>query len=232
MSRRRALAVGGAAAVTGLAAACSAHAATGSPVPPPPDVPLRVRTRWTARPDGPLPARGDEGVPFTLTGPDIEPPPSVAGGALVGHLPDRHGAAYVLQTPGGGLRRIGATFGFGPGTTDGSLALVLFSPGRPFSGPCHLAIAPDRWVAGTLVDAAVTEIGSGTFATPIPQDGRPVRVDAVVVGDALVVRLPDGSLVGPRGPDVAALPAATACWEFFRDAAGGADVHLYDTWAG
>jgi hypothetical protein len=230
MGRRGALALG----VTALAAvplsACSAWAAT--PVAPPPDVPLRVRTRWSAHPDGPLPPRGDEGVPFALTGPDVSPPPSVTGGALVGHLPDRHAAAYVLQTPGGAVRRIGATFGFGPGTTTGALALVLFSADRPFTGPCHLAISPDRWVASTLVDSGLTEIGSGRLRTPIPQDGRPARVDAVVVGDALVITLPDGRRVGPRGDDVAGLDAATACWEFFRDDAGGADVRLYDTWAG
>jgi hypothetical protein len=228
MTRRRALGLG----VSALPAAALAGCAAAAPVPAPPDVPLQVRTRWSARPDGPLPARGDEGVPFALTGPDVVPPPAVVGGALVGYLPDRHAAAYVLQTPGGALRRIGATFGFGPGTTAGALALVLWSAERPFTGPCHLALAPDRWIASTVVDTALTEIGSGTLATPIPQDGRPARVDAVLVGDTLVITLPDGSVVGPRGRDVAGLPATTACWEFFRDDAGGADVRLYDTWAG
>jgi hypothetical protein len=236
-TRRRALALGLGSlplAMAGLTSSgCAALAAPAAPVPAPPDVPLRLHTRWTGRPDGPLPARGDEGVPITLTGPDVVPGPTVSGGALVGHLPDRHAANYVLQSPGGApLRRIGATFGLGPGTTAGALALVVFSATPAFTGPIHLAVSAQEWVAATLVQTALTEIGSGTLATPIPLDGRPARVDAVIVGDALVIDLPDGTRVGPRGADVLGLPGATACWEFFRDDAGGSDVRLYETWAG
>jgi hypothetical protein len=204
-----------------------------TPVAPPPDVPLRLHTRWAGRPDGPLPQRGDEGVPIVLTGPDVVPGPTIAGGALVGNLPDRSAANYVLQTPGGApIRRIGATFGFGPGTTAGALALVVFSPSPPFTGPIHLAISAQEWIASTVVAAKLTEIGSGVLENGIPPDGTPARVDVVVDGHELAIALPDGTVVRPQGDDVARLPGTTACWEFFRQSPGGADVRIYETWAG
>ncbi|MET0188121.1 MAG: hypothetical protein ABW212_03925 [Pseudonocardia sediminis] len=216
------LAVGG---VTGCAEQPATVAA--------PDVPVRLRTRWQGRPDGPLPPRGDEGVPFTLALSESSASPTVTGGALVGNLPDRHAAAYVMQQLDAKVRRIGATFGVGPGTDAGSLALVAWVPGRAtLETHCHVVVTPTRWIVATAENNALDELASGTLSRPLPQDGTPQRVEVVFDGATAFLTLPDGSSHQITGEAIGRIPGAIAGWEFYRDHAGGADVRLYETWAG
>jgi hypothetical protein len=226
LSRRHVLALGLACLPVG---ACAAQM---PPPAPPPEVPIRLHTSWNSRPDGPLPDRGDEGVPITLAQIATAGVPTVTSGALVGNLSDQHAAAYVMQQPPGALRRIGAVFGVDPGSTAGSLGVIFWTSTERFSGPLHLAIGSERWIASTAENESLTEIGSGALSTPLPLDGRPSRVEVVLDGDTMAITLPDGSVVRPHGTDVARLPAAVACWEFYRDAPGGSAVRLYETWAG
>lgn len=225
--RRRVLQLAVAGVVAG-ACAPAAREVTG-PAPPPP--PVTVRTRWRDRPDGPLPLYGDEGQPFFFLSPDGATS-SIAGGAVVGNLPDRPSAAYLSQDLGTPVRRIGAEFGFGPGSTGASLTLIAWLPGRPLTSPLHVALAPDKWVVAVLEEGELTEIGEGTYGAPLERDGRPHRVDIVLRGSTVTSSLPDGRVVEASDDDVARLAGSIACWEFFREAGDGAQVRLYESWAG
>ncbi|MHC1560535.1 hypothetical protein ACR9E3_16385 [Actinomycetospora sp. C-140] len=234
-SRRSVLAAFGLGAV-GLGLAGCGDRATATAATSFPEIPLRVGTRWSARPAGALPTSGDEGVPLrTVQQPAGTPPPSIAGGALVGHLPPAAAATYVFQDLTGVVGRIdrlGAVFGFGPGDGYGALALLALD-GRPAgSGHIHLAITPQRWTAGVLVDERLQEVASDAFTAPLPQDERPLRVDVAYRGDTAVLALPDGTMRTLSDPRFATAGASVAGWEFFRLAPGGADVRFYETWAG
>jgi hypothetical protein len=234
-TRRHVLAALGLGAA-GLAVAGCGHRATASAATAFPDIPTRAATRWSAHPAGALPTSGDEGVPLrTVQQPLGSPPPSVTGGALVGHLPDAASASYVFQDLTGVVGRVdrlGAVFGFGPGTGYGALALLALD-GRPEgSGHIHLAVTPQRWTVGVLVAGTLQDVASDPFREALPQDGRPLRVDVAYRGDTAVLALPDGSLRSVSDPRFAAAGASVAGWEFFRLAPGGADVRFFETWAG
>lgn len=220
----------GLAAATPLLVSCGASPAVDRA--PPPAVPIRVHTRWSAHPDGPMPKRGDEGVPFRVIA-NHGAQPSVHQGALVGNLPDRGAATYVLQSLTERVRRIGAVFGLDPGTEDGSLTLVAWNPRARLTTHCHIAFAPDRWLAATVTEGEVAEYAREDYAIPLVTDGRPYRVEVVVDGDAMHVELPDGTTVRVDDEAVGRLVGSSMpCWEFYRQEAGGAGVRLYETWAG
>jgi hypothetical protein len=233
---RRSILAGLALGVAGMGAAGCARRTTASAATTFPDIPLRLGTRWSARPAGTLPTSGDEGVPLrTVQQPLGAPPPSVVGGALVGHLPAAASASYVFQDLTGVVGRVdrlGAVFGFGPGDGYGALALLALD-GRPTgSGHIHLAVTPGRWTAGVLVDGRLDEVASDAFAAPLPQDGSPLRVDVAYRGDTAVLALPDGTLRSVSDPRFAAPGASVAGWGFFRLAPDGAEVRFVETWAG
>lgn len=228
LSRRRVLSMAALVALPALAG-CGSSATVPTIVPL--AVPLRLYTQWTGRPDGPLPRTGDEGVALTLVLSGSTVHPAVRGGALVGNLPDAHGAAYLLQSMPSKVLRIGATFGFGPGEWSGSIALVAFVPGQ-FSGHCHVVVAPDRWIASVLDGGGLVEIGRGPLTAPLPQDGTPQRVEVEFVGPSAILSLPDSTRTRVDDPRIERLTGTVACWEFYRNAAGGADVRMYETWAG
>jgi hypothetical protein len=207
-----------------------------------PEVPIRLHTDWTRHATGPLPAAGDEGVPFVLRDSAALGRPRVADGALVADLPDSHSAVYVDQ-PVGRVRRLGARVGFVPGpggraTGDGSVCLAAWSGALPpsdpgvYSAPVHFVMTPDRWLYGVVTDSAVHVVAEERFATPLPVDGTPVTVEVVLDGTRAVLTLPDGTTRRVEHPAITQLTAPVACWEFYRDAPGGAAVRLYQTWAG
>jgi hypothetical protein len=235
LGRRTVLALGAGAVLAGLAGCASA---TGSPppavpaVPDVPDVPMRLHTRWAGRPDGPLPARGDEGVPLTAIPTGTAALPTLRGGALVGNLPAAHSACYLTQPLGAPVRRLGARVGFGPGETSGSVALVAWTGTAPLSGHCHVVFTPDRWIAGVLTDGTVNEVASGSYATAMPQDGTLRAVDVTFVGDTAVLTLPDGTRTAARDPRFAAATGRVAVWEFYRHTGESAEVAFAETWAG
>lgn len=228
LSRRRLLWLAVAAPVL---VSCARPWASVPAAPAPPPGPVSVRTRWRARPDGPIPPTGDEGVPFAVTAPHGRQP-SVSGGALVGNLPDTNAATYVMQGLTTKILRIGAEFGFDPGNGAGSLGLIAWIPFADATAHCHVAFAPDRWIAATVENGELDEIGSGHYSTPLVQDGRPYRVEVVIDGATTYITLPDGSVVR-SGPSegVARIAGTAPCWEFFREEPGSTSVRLYETWA-
>ena len=232
---RRAL-LGGTAALL-LAAACGCSTDGGTPVVPPAP---RVRTVWRDHADGPIPARGDEGVPFVLRASGPVGGPVVRAGALDGELGDSRSAVYVNQDLGSPVTRLGARFGFvpGPGTSDdGSLCLAAWRGALPPDGPgtieapVHLVATPRRWILGVAQASQLHEIATGSFDPPLPTDGTPLVLDVTLAGDRAEIALPDGAPATVRDARIPALPAPVACWEFYRHAPGGAAVRLYETWA-
>lgn len=227
-----ALATGGL-ATDGLAA---------GPVAPAPEVPVRLHTDWTAHRPGPMPAAGDDGVPFVLRDSAALGPPRVADGALVADLPDGHSALYVDQAAGR-VRRLGASVGFVPGpggaaTDEGSICLAAWTGALPpsdpgvITAPVHLVVTPERWLYGVVTGSTLHVVAEERFGRPLPTDGSPVTVDVVLDGSRAVLGLPDGSTRQVDHPAIAQLVAPTACWEFYRNAPGGAAVRLYRNWAG
>ncbi len=233
LTRRGVLGLGGAALLGALAAGCGSAQVV--PTTGVPDVPLRRHTRWTGRPDGPLPAAGDEGVPFTTLLSNTIAQPTLRGGALVGNLPAAASAVYLTQPVGAPVRRIGARIAFGPGATSGSAALVAWN-GAPtvdrVDGHLHLVFTPDRWIAGVLEGGRVRELARADYGLPLPQDGTPRPVDVLVAGDAVVLRLPDGTTTTVRDARFATGSGTVAVWEFYKNADDSADVTVAETWAG
>jgi hypothetical protein len=237
MSTSRRAVLGGTAALL-LLAACGRGGSTGeapAPVPAP-----RVRTVWRDHADGPMPARGDEGVPFVLRSSGPLAGPVVRAGALEAGLGDRRAASYVNQDLGTAVHRVGARFGFvpGPGTSDdGSLCLAAWRGALPPDGPgvieapVHLVATPRRWILSLAVGSQLAEIATGRFDPPLPTDGTPLVMDVVLADDRARIALPDGTAALARDPRIPALPAPVACWESYRHAPGGAAVRLYETWA-
>jgi hypothetical protein len=225
VTRRAAL---GALSVLALAACSDAGAA---PAPTPVAARPRLHTRWTGRPDGPLPAAGDEGVPLRAVSVDgAAAPAAIRGGGLVGNLPDAPGAVYVLQQLPTRLRTIGARFGFGPGSSAGSLCLAAWTAEPATDTNCHMVLTPDRWIYSIARDHALIHLGDGPL--DLPQDGTPLTVQVDLDGGpTALLSLPDGHTQTVVDPGIATIPGVVANWEFYKDAAGATDVRLYETWA-
>jgi hypothetical protein len=228
-NRRAVLAGLGAAALATACSAPSSRAQTG-PVP-------ALYTDWTVKPDGPLPAAGDEGRPFVvrLSGPDH--PPRVTAGSLVGDLPQANAATYLNQELGAPVRRLGAEFAFGPGTDNGSLCLAAWSgalppPPGPISAPCHLVVTPDHWIYSVAVQGRLATVANAPYGRTLPQDGTPLRAELTLDGPTATCHLPDGSTRTVTDRRIAAIPGTVPCWEFYRDAPGDAEMRLRRTWAG
>lgn len=222
----------------GLAVPAALLASCAGPATPRPEGgPVRLRTDWSRRPEGSAATVGDEGAPMRVVLRGAPLAPVVRAGALVGQLPATHAASYVNQDVGAPVARIGATFAFGPGSEAGSLCLAAFT-GVPFEDPavrtqCHFVITPGRWIYGVISDGtSLRVIDSGTHGAALRQDGTPYAAEAVITGATASLALPDGSTRAVSDPQIAAIGGRWACWEFFADAAGAADVRLLRSWAG
>ena len=227
-TRRGALALGG----LTLVAACGSGAEV-VPGSRPPAATPRLATRWEGRPDGPLPATGDEGVAITPILAGTAANPSIRDGALVGNLPaDRAAAAYVTQRLGRQVERIGARYSYEPGDRSGALALLGWTGEALLQGHCHMVITPERWIAGVVTANEVVEIAQEDFARPLPQDGSPLTVDIAFAGSAVTLALPDGAVKQVSDLRFAAPGGVMAGWEFYKDTADSCDVRLLETWAG
>ncbi|WP_029430291.1 hypothetical protein [Blastococcus sp. URHD0036] len=215
------------------ATACTSRIdGAGRPAAAPPDIPVRLTTRWDGKPDGPLPATGDEGVPIVVALAATTAEPTVQDGALVSNLPaSSAGAAYVQQDLGRPVTRIGARFGFGPGSASGSLALIAFNRTDPPTAHCHMVFAPDRWIAGIVTEDGVVEVTTRPYRSAVPQDGSEVEADVRFAGTTAWVTAPDGTVTTLDDPRFTPTGAA-ACWEFYKNDPTAADVRLYETWAG
>jgi hypothetical protein len=227
----------------GLAPVLAACAGAGSVTPtamtrpgttPPGTTPPtpRVRTVWANHADGPLPGRGDEGLPLGVVLLGATVPPAIGGRALVGNLPDAHAAAYLIQPLPGRVRSLGARFGFTPGSDNGSLCLASWIGRPPTDTNCHMVLAPDRWIFSVARGNTLSHVDDGPFAAALPQDGSPLTVQVDLDGGpTAVLRLPDGQVRTVVDARIGSIPGSVAGWEFFRNAPGGADVLLYESWA-
>ncbi len=231
LGRRAALALLGLAGPAALAA-CGSSTASPRPV----SAGTRLATDWSARPAGTGAVAGDEGVPFRVVAHDA-PAPVVRNGGLEAGLPDAHAATYVLADAGADVVRIGATFAFGPGSEAGALCLAAFT-GVPLEGPaprtrCHFVITPLRWVYGVIEDGtSLATLARGVHTVPLRQDGTPYSAEAVIVGSTASLSLPDGTTTAVGDPRIGTLGGPLACWEYYKDAAGAADLRLLRSWAG
>jgi hypothetical protein len=227
-TRRGLLLAGGTVALAACSAGIRPKRATG----PAPDVPIVLRTTWTGKADGPLPPTGDEGRPFLLRRAHTTASPTIRDGALVGNLPATALAAvYLLQDLGARVNRIGARFAFVDGDDSGSVGL-LGVRASDLSGHCHLAFAPDRWIASVLRDGQVVEITSQRYSAPVPRDGRQVTADVRFSGATAWITAPDGSVSTVTDRRFRSPSGTVACWEFFKETPRGAAVRFYETWAG
>lgn len=216
-----------------LAACGGADPAAPTSAAPPSAAGALRRTVWSVRPDGPLPATGDEGAPLRAVRIDGSPAPaSVRDGALVSNLPDAPGAVYVVASLAGPVRSLGARFAFGPGSAEGSLCLAAFDRVPPPSTTnCHLVVTPERWILSVAEDGALVDLADGRFARGLAQDGTPLALQADLDGPRAVLRLPDGQDRTVDDDRLAGAPGTVANWEFYKNAPGAAEVRLYETWA-
>ena len=229
LSRRTALGLG-LAGGAGLLVGCSSPTIVDTGIAP--DVPTRVSTLWSNRADGPMPAAGDDGTPFSviLSGPTERP--AIRGGALVGNLPAAPGATYVGQRLPAPVTRIGARFGFGPGDVGGAIALVAFTGENPPRGNLHVVFTPDRLLVGVVDAEGVQEIARKSYTDPLPQDDTLAQADVRRAGETVWVNAPDGTVHRFDDPRFASPAGVIATWEFFKLTADSADVRMAATWAG
>ncbi|GLZ51858.1 hypothetical protein [Actinomycetospora sp. NBRC 106378] len=233
LSRRRALAglaLGVPALV--LATACSASEASEASEASAGGPDVRLHTDWTARPDGSAPDLGDDGVPFRVVRDGAGSAPSVVAGALVPALPDRLSSSSIAQEMRARVRRIGASFTFGPGSAQGALTLAAWTAVPFVNAHCHLVLTPAQWLLGVVEEGTLRVVTQGTFRTPLPQGPTPSSVDVTVAGDTATVRLPDGGSTVARDPRFATTLGTVPCWGFYKTAPGGTDARLLRSWAG
>lgn len=197
-----------------------------------------IFTDWRRHPDGPLPDAGDEGKPIV-----INPAATVAdlviqnGGVMAPGLDADPGALYLNQDIGGKVRRLGAVFGFGPGTAGSSLAMVAFTDVEMVVvfAHIHYVVYPAGWqldiyktVNGTPVP---TNVRQGFFTTPLPTDFTELYTEVLVTGNTATILLPDGSVATGTHADIGGITGTAASWEWVCSAAGQYPLRVYQTWA-
>lgn len=196
-----------------------------------------LHTGWRSKPDGPLPPVGDEGITIVNTRSHVEAAPSLHSGALVGNLPSQQSASYVNQDMGAKVQRIGAVFSLGPGNAAGALCLAAWARVLPSAGGqliethCHFVITPELWIFGVVVSNQLIELAHGGFSSPLPQDGSPRLTEVRFRGPTATILLPDKSVQMVSDDRIDTLFGTIACWEFYKNASGAANVRFYETWA-
>jgi hypothetical protein len=208
-----------------LAAACSDAAAA-----PVPDV--RLHTDWTRRRVGTAPGLGDDGIPFRLAQDGGGAAPVVAPDGLRAALPDRPSASSLVQEMRAPVRRLGATFAFGPGSDAGALVLAAWTGVPAVHAACYLVLTPRQWLYGVIENQeALRVITQDTFPAPLPP-GVPTTVDVTLAGSVATLRLPGEQTATVDDPRIGSTLATAPGWGFYRSAPGAADVALRRTWAG
>lgn len=196
-----------------------------------------VRTDFRTRPDGPAPVAGDDGVPVVLTPATGPAAFTVTGGRLVsGVNGDTAKAAYWTQDAGGEVHRIGGEFPFGAGTDAGSAVFLLLEDHFPEpyalpDGPLHFVITPAQWTFGVCEGGAVVQLASGTFRTPLAQDGTVHRAEARRDGATATLLLPDGTTAVVTDSRIASIPGTHAVFEVYRNTPEGATAAFVRFWA-
>lgn len=148
------------------------------------------------------------------------------------------GALYIQQNTGGTVKRIGASFGFGPSAnaTSGSFALATWTTDYPTPGTTaaqvHLAMTASSATFGVVVAGTVTNLVTWPYVTTIAQDWTPYYAEVIVVGTTAHCSLPDGTSRSVTDSRIGSTAGYTACWEFFRDAATTTvPLAFYEVWA-
>jgi hypothetical protein len=184
-----------------------------------------------------MPRAGDEGITIVNTRSHAEVAPALSSGALVGNLPSQQSASYVNQDVGAKVRRIGAVFGLEPGSAAGAVALAAWAKSLPPGGGqviethCHFVITPERWIFGVVASTHLIELADDYFPSPLPQDGSPRLTEVRLHGPTATILLPDKSVQIVNDERIDTLLGTIACWEFYKNASGAANVRFYETWA-
>jgi len=198
-----------------------------------------LHTDFRSLPNGPVPTLHDTGQPFTYAA----EPPTISAGAFTTPTPTTSGKATYLEAQlGNTLARVGAEFIIrrtSGGQTNGSLAMGAWSdpgvvatyPGAyPVAG-AHFVINRDRWTYNFYADADSTDVGSKTFATPLPE-GVPLTVEILFHGDRATIHLPDGTTATITDARVLTYVKTRAFWEPFMSAgSNNTNVGITRVWA-
>ena len=199
-------------------------------------------TDWRIRPSGQVPSSAtatDDGTPWVISkgvGPESA---VVANGRLEVSWPASAPGAYYLQAPmASKVRRIGATFGFGPSAnyTSGSFCLAAWTTDGAQPGisqaHCHIFTTVVGWLFQIVTGGMIITITQGGYAAPLPQDWSELRLEVVIEGSTAYIYLPDGSTAIAQDSRIGTISGYSPCWEFYRDA-GTTTVPLafYEVWA-
>jgi hypothetical protein len=195
----------------------------------------RTRTVGTQVVTGTL---GDDGTAF-LVSPTATETATIANNRLEVSWPNSTGGALYLQQPlSTKVRRIGATFGFGPSanTTSAAVALATWDTPSPQAGATnaqiHLSMTASSATFGVVVNGSVINLANWPYFIPLAQDYTVYHAEVTLVGSTAFVALPDGQSQSVTDSRIGSINGTTACWEFFRDAnTTTAPIAFQDTWA-
>lgn len=199
-------------------------------------------TDWRTRASGQTISNttvSDDGTVFLISNTAGSESAATANGRLeVSWANSAGGALYVQQNTGGTIKRIGASFGFGPSAnaTSGSFALATWTTDFPTAGTTaaqiHLAITASSATFGVVVAGTVTNLVTWTFATPLLQDWTPYYAEVIIIGSTAFCSLPDGGSQFVTDSRIGSTQGYTAVWEFFRDAnTTTVPLAFYSMWA-
>lgn len=188
-------------------------------------------TDWTTKPDGAIPATGDEGLPITVAiGAVGTALPVVSGGGVL--FPGT-GAIYLLQTTTNSrkIRRIGATFKLtsaSVGAETFAMCAFVNTLISPQQASLHVIVTSTSW-AIQCYDGTVVSMNVGNFATALAQEVE-YRMEIILINDTLYATFPDGTVAQGTNAKVASISGIAATWEIVQGTAANA-LKILRTWA-
>ena len=197
---------------------------------------------FTTKANGPVPSNTDTDQTIDIA--DTEQPgaaPVIINGTLTNTISAPVQEAFYFQVDlGAELNQVGASFTFTPGTTSGSVALIIWQPpGIYFNGPipnspCHFDIQPTHWTYSSFSLGKIATLASGNFAVPLTQDGITVYSSEVdIAGDTATLHLPDGTTTTVTSPIIAENAGTVDCQEIYQNNASTETKGAFTkAWAG
>ena len=192
---------------------------------------MRVSSDFSAAPDGPVPATFGSGQPATNSNGLVAPGDGMkVFDRTLTFTPTSTGrVAGYFSTPDllSPVRDLGASWVFRPGQGDtyGAVALLISRELQnkiPQAAPpfgMHLVITPINWnvsVKSPDLGEPLEVIASGSFAKPLPVDGKTASTVSVRVdGGKLAIVLPDGNKTIVKDPRISRWRGNFATFEVF-----------------
>lgn len=199
---------------------------------------MRTFTDWRRHASGPLPDAGDEGTRWVINPSATIATLAVSGGGVMAQGLDADpGALYLNQELGAKVRRMGAIFGFGPGTAGSVIALCAWTDVEMefIAAHIHLVVYPAGWqfdVWHTIGGVASSiSVKSGSFATPLPTDYSELLTEVTVTGTTATILLPDRSVVTATHAEIGSTVGTASSFEWLQTASGQYPMRLYEQWA-